>query len=747
MGVYMNLGSGERKLIFENGGVQICKNNQVLYFNRRPMYAFVKTDMAVTEFFDRKYDKISEEGRIKAEGILITPNGSELKFEDTYEEEGESILISRILTVIRQGEGDLGFASKISFVLADADSIRDYNCFAPANWYKDNEFARPFVVGYDAECEYNWRKETAMTLPLFAAQSKKTGEAIMLSRKEADLTLPGRRVYHFTQAIDEDYTAASLGLSKPEDKTVNYLYYGFPVRKKTGAVRDGVSIDYVYPATDGQIGDRQQVYNVDYMMKTKTLNRVLHPMKEGFEDRYRVMLDFGCFDDFYPMMKWAWRSVYGRLKDKLFDVDQDLQYHNNIYALKKLAKDYGDGAWGVPFSAFLPDMDVDSISLQFGFVGQQPGIGYQMMDYGLRENDPEAYEKGRNIIKFWVKNGANALGAPRGCYSPIIRDFEPYPIWLRMSADGLENILDAYVLTAKNKEDHPDWLKFCENAASFFLKVQNEDGSFYRAYNDDGTMRMDSKANTISIVRFFVQLYLVTGKEIYREAAIKAGEWSYENVFKNFEYRGSTCDNTDIMDNESGIYAMFGFMALYDLTGEERWLKALLGAADYTETWTYSWTFPVYSDNPYSPLSRRSISGQSPVTIGTGGGDMYMAACAFIYYRLYIMTDDDHYRDYAEFIHNNTRNANDVYGDFGYAIKGLSWEGGGFADQELRTLHHWLPWVTYVEVDPTSRLKNMFGAYDIAGCEALSREDKKKRNRIYDDYFVNAPGSGQGSPE
>ena len=402
--------------------------------------------------------------------------------------------------------------------------------------------------------------------------------------------------------------------------------------------------------------------------------------------------------------------------------------------MKTLARDYGDGAWGVPFSAFLPDMDVDSISMQFGFVGQQPGIGFQLMDYGIRENDPDAVEKGRNIICFWVKNGACENGAPNGCYSPINKTFEPYPIWLRMSADGLENILDAYVLTAKNGEEHPDWLQFCEKAAAFFIGVQNEDGSFFRAYDPNGTMHMDSKANTISIVRFFVQLYLVTGKEVYKETALKAGEWSFDNIYENMEYRGSTCDNADVMDNESGIYAMFGFLSLYDLTGEEKWLKALIGAADYTETWTYSWTFPVYCNVPESPLSKRSISGQSPVTIGTGGGDMYMAACAYVYYRLYIITGDEHYRDYAEFIHNNSRNANDVYGEFGYALQGLSWEGGGFADQVLNTLHHWLPWVTYVELDPTSRLFNTFGAYDIAGCEKLSLEEKEKRNRIYDHY-------------
>ena len=732
----MRLQNGDYTLNFGNGGVTIEKDGNVLYFNKRPIYAFIKTTMAVVEFFDKTYDSIKEsDGKIYAEGIFETPNGSKLSFEDIYATDSEGIVISRKVTVIEKSDDDLGFASKISFVLPDAESIKDYDCFAPATWYKDNEFARQYVIGYDADCEYNWRKETGMPLPLFAAQSKSSGETIMFSRNKSDVTLPSRKTCKFSQMIDREYTVGSMGLSKPENETISYLYYGFPVRKKTEAVRDGITIDYVYPGSDGQVGFQQMEFNIDYMMKTKTFNRVLHPIEKDFSSSFEVRLNLGHFDDFYPMMRWAWRSVYARLRDELFDVDQKLQYRNNINAMKLLARDYGDGAWGVPFSSFLPDFDVDSISMQFGFVGQQPGIGYQLMDYGLREGDTEAFEKGQNMILFWVKNGANPNGSPNGCYSPINKAFEPYPIWLRMSADGLENILDAYVLTKKKTEEHPDWLEFCENAAKFFLNVQNEDGSFYRAYNLDGTMRMDSKANTISIVRFFIQLFLVTGKEEYKNAAIKAGEWSYDNVYKNMEYRGSTCDNTDITDNESGIYAMFGFLALYDLTGEDKWLEALIGASDYTETWTYSWTFPVYSDRPNCPLSKRSISGQSPVTIGMGGGDMYMAACAFLYYRLYIITGDEHYRDYAEFIHNNSRNANDVYGDFGYAIQGLSWEGGGFADQQLNTLHHWLPWVTYVELDPTSRLYNAFGAYDIAGCEKLSEEEKQKRNRIYDYYI------------
>ena len=72
-------------------------------------------------------------------------------------------------------------------------------------------------------------------------------------------------------------------------------------------------------------------------------------------------------------------------------------------------------------------------------------------------------------------------------------------------------------------------------------------------------MNMDSKANTPSPIRFLIQMYLVTGDASYRQAAVRAGEWAYENQHLKMEYRGGTCDNLDVTDKEAGIYALFGF--------------------------------------------------------------------------------------------------------------------------------------------------------------------------------------------
>jgi hypothetical protein len=725
---------GEYVLGFETGGISVSRDGQELYFNRRPVYVFVKTALSITEFYDGPYLSVTErDGQVVAEGVLTTPTGTVLAVRDVYETAPSGFKVSRNVTV-QNTIDDLGFATKFALVLAESDDIRAYDYFAPAAWYRQNEYTRPDIMGHDLDGEYFWRREVNYALPLFAAQSRSTGETVCLSRWAADVVMRNHDFVQSEHIVDRVFNIGSIGISRPESRTLNYLYYGFPLRKDIVTRRDGLTIDYVYPGVDGECARMGRGYNVDYMMNTRTMTRMYHPAEEGYEQRYSVMVDLARHDGFYSMLRSTWRSAYARLRDGLYDVDNETHFHNCMRLLTKLTRQYDHDSWGLPFSCQLPDMDVSSVSFQFGFVGQQPGIGYQLIRYGDMEGVEESYQKGLHIIDFWVRVAMTDTGAPNVCYNPAIDGFEPYPHWTRMIADGLENILDAYVYLRKKGIRKEKWFQFCRKAADWLVGIQNDDGSYYRAYNSDSSMRMDSKANTVCVVRFLIQFHLVDGDERYRQAALRAGEWAYANTYKGLEYRGSTCDNSDILDNESGIYAMFGFLSLYDLTGEDRWLEALKGAADFTETWTYAWSYPVRTLWPKHPFNTHGISGQSSVTIGGGGGDVYMAACAYIYFRLYVLTGDEHYADFAEFIHNNTRQSNDVDGSVGYIMPGLGHEGGHFASQTLMSHYHWLPWCTYVEVDPTSRLFDTFGAYTIADAMKLGHSELEARNRIYDDY-------------
>ena len=726
----VRLVSGDYTLLFKDGGVEVHRDGKMLYYNRRPMFVTVKTVFAVNEFYDGAYDDVAEDGgRVVAGGVLTVPSGSMFAFMDTYEAAGTGFKVSRRVKVLRAAD-DLGFSTKISFVMAESDDPRDYWCFAPGVWYKQNEFAPDTVIGKDLDCEYFWRMETCYALPLFAMQHTESGETASLSRWAADVTMPSTDILRAENHTDPKCTTGAIGMSRPESLTLNYMYYGFPVRKPFETKVDGLSIDYVYPGCDGQLPSQNRFLGLDYRGKTKSFRRINHPVVDGFEQHYAVAVQFGRYDSFQRMMRDNWRIVYERMRDRLFEVDNERHFHNCMKHLERYTRKYGD-SYGLPFAAQLPHMDISTVSFQFGFVGQQPGIGYLLLRYGDMTGDAEAREKGIGILDFWVRTAMTESGLPHMCYNPNIQGFEPYPHYVRMLADGIEAILDAYLYMRGRGEERADWLDFCRKTADWLVKMQNEDGSFYRAYNTDGSVRMDSKSNTPSVIRFLVQFHLATGEEKYKTAALRAGEWAYDNNYRNLEYRGGTCDNLDIQDKEAGIYALFGFLALYDLTGGAKWLEAAVGAADYTETWTYAWSYPVRTPWPKHPFNKYRISGQSIITIG-GGADVYMAACSYTYYRLYLITGDEHYLDFAEFLHKNTRQSTDVDGSIGYAMPGIGHESGNFTSQTLQSHYHWLPWCTFVQAEPLLRLYDTFGVFEIADAQKLSPEERARRNRIYD---------------
>ncbi len=736
----MTLETGGYRVCFENGGVRVEKDGGTLYFNARPVYVSVKTYAAINEFRDTAYEKVYGTGDgITGEAVFVTENRSEIAIRDTYSIRDGALKIARHAEVRKSSADDLGFQTKISFYQAVSDELRDFDYFSPGQWYRDNEYAADFAPGKNMDLQYFWRKETYSGLPMFAMQHRESGEAIAMSRWAADATLPSldRTATENYAYTDPCITVGSFGVSKAKPEALTYTYYGHMMATPLpDTVCDGVSIDYIYPAVNGQQPSRgtgpfrtaQPLANITWV----------HPMREGFAQDYAVAVTFGRYDGFGSMLRATWREVYPRLKDRLFDVDNERLFGHMMRFLKDVTRQFGE-AWGTPFVAQLPDFDPNSFSAEIGFVGQQAGIGYQLLRWGRMNGDGEAVRKGLGILDFWTGHTMTGAGFPRLWVHLSAHQDEPQPLWVRQIGDGLEAILDAYVFEAHRGIRHEGWLQYCIQTADWLVRHQNEDGSYYRSYLDDGSCCMDSKASTQCVVRFLVQLYLVTGNSSYFRAALKAGEWSFEHQYRLFEYRGGPCDTSDIMDRESGIYAMFAYIALYDATGEKKWLEAACGAADYTETFTFVWDFPVHVPYPAHPFNRYHISGQSNVSVGSPGGDIYMAACSYTYYRLWLLTGDGHYRDFAEFLNRNCKQANDPDGSCGYRYAGLVNEGANFSEQEYRSRYHWLPWCTFVEVDPASRFYDTFGAWEIADIEKLPMEERLARNRIYDRYGKEDP--------
>jgi len=719
---------GDYELRFEDGGVKVYNKGRCLYLNDRPVYVSVKDIGAVSIFKDVPYETTDEkEGIATATGRFTSGNGSEFIFTDIYEVTGGAVTVHRNVDVIKKGERDLGFQTKFGLWTTESDKLMDYEYFSPGEWYKHNEYADTGAMGKRDDLSYYWRKETYCGLPMFAMINTKSGETVCISRLKDDVRLSSVDRVESENFIDPKCNIGSLGVSRPKAEALLYTYYGAKLCKPIDAETDGLSIDYIYPGANGEL---PMGFGGAWNIK-----RVNHPIEPGFKHEYAIEILFDKFDSYRDMMRSTWRHVYPRLKDRLADIDNELLFNNNMKLLSQVTCEYSPGVWGTPFAAQLPQFDPNSTSSEIGFVGQQTGIGYQLIRWGTLNDNPEAVIKGRGIVDFWVNKTMTETGCPKVWYQMGLDCFEPQPQFIRELGDGLEGILDAYVFLHNRGEEKETWFDYCLKTANWLLKVQNDDGSFYRSYNYDETMCMDSRANTPSIIRFLVEMFVITGDEGYRSAAVKAGEWTFDNLYINMEYRGGTCDNKDILDKEAGIYALFAFLSLYDLTGDDKWLEASKGAADYVETYTYIWNFPVTTPYPTMPFNKNHISGQSHIVAGFGGADVYMACGGYVYYRLYLLTGDEHYRDYAEFIYINSKQANDIDGSMGAAIPGLVHESGFFCEQLYRGNYHWLPWCTFVEVDPVSRMVDTFGAYEISEAEKLPIEERKARNKIYDGWF------------
>jgi hypothetical protein len=691
--------------LYEN----LCTSMVKRFVQRRPCAIDLMDYTGSRVVHEAGYSAVDFDGQtIRCSGTVTSEAGSVFRFEDLYsvQDHEASFRFSRKVTVEKPGNGDLGFGSRISINLLDSNDIYDFNFFAPGAWYKQNRGVVAHAQGSDLSQEYFWFRETRYALPLFMVQHIASGRTITICHIEPKVD-SGVCEHTITSLVSDTLQYGSLGMHKP----------------------GGLSLDFLYPGTEGEENQIQK--NRKWKPFLKPLVGRSHPVRENLSHEYTLCIKLDTKEDFYAAMTSTWRYFFQLFSPKIVECDNRAVYQAGIDLLDLFCKEYY-GTIGVPFMLQLPNGEPEFIQYQLGFVGQQAGIGYQLMRYGLNSRNSGILEKGRAMIDFWVDNSLAPLGLPRTWYDPKSHEFfDSEPIYIRMVADGLEGILDAYRLMKRHGEEVPRWLDFCRKTGDWFVENQNEDGSFFRAYDFDGVVVHDGLYNTAHPIRFLISLYHLTGEDRYLDAALKAGEFSYEHIYKDFMYIGGTADFQYTIDKEAGIYAMFGFTALYDSTGNGKWLEAAVAAANYTETWTYSWEFPIHPIEPTNAYNKVGITGQSLICTGHSGADVYMAACPLAYYRLYLHTGDAHFLAFAKFIMNNTKQTTNWKGNLDYKYRGLVEEGGDLSMFVYRGVNGWLPWCTFVQIAPISKFEDMFGSVDIDEIEKMDLADRRQRNKAY----------------
>jgi len=232
-------------------------------------------------------------------------------------------------------------------------------------------------------------------------------------------------------------------------------------------------------------------------------------------------------------------------------------------------------------------------------------------------------------------------------------------VYLREFTEDMRWVLWAYEWEKARGREHANWLDWMTRFADWSLTQQRADGAFPRSwYVGNGVVRDSSTTSGYFVLNFFTKLSQVTGKPQYLEAAKKAGDYVWLNFHRNDHFIGGPLDNPNTMDKEAATLALEGYLALYEATRDEKWLRYAKAAADFAETWVYAWNVPMPADeNPDSLHWKPGVPtlGVNRINAASTGVDQWMAADVDEYARLAKHTGDRHYMDVARVLLHGTK--------------------------------------------------------------------------------------------
>lgn len=708
--------SGNVKLTVASKSIQVSfktpGDSSFFFKTTCPLELNLLDNAYVSTWVEGEYTSILRKGfSLVCTGEVRSISGSVFRFNDTYSttKTRNFFILSREVNVISSSKNDVGFLSRFS--LHSSSGLEDQEVFIPGIWYKDNSQARPGALGTILTDNYFIIREDRMPLPMVMMRNKFNGSTITLIHYQPD----GSTCMADNSAgrvIDDRIHVASLGILSKENAAVS-LYY---------------------PATEGE----RSYFREQGTRGAKQWVERFHPLKQGVHHSYKVLIDLSEQPDFPLAMKHSWRIAFENIHPPVAKTDIPASYKASISLISDWSKST-KGAPGIPFMLQLPEgklEDAEKINYQMGFVGQQLPLAYHLLRYGLLNKNEEVKNKGEAMVDFWAANSLTAEGLPRTWYNTFPEpQWRNYNTFMRVASDGMVGALMAWDIMQKYGQPKPKWLDFCSGFGDWLVKHQNMDGSWYREYKWDGTPANEGKQNTTHPIRFMVDLSKATGNKKYLEAALKAGDYTWKTVHQSFTYVGGTADNPNVIDKEAGFLAMDAFLALWDITGEKRWLDAAAQAGDFTETWAYCWNIPILKEDTTATYPKgASTTGFSLIATGHSGADLFLAGAPFFYYRLYLGTGDEHYADMARQLLYDTKQGLDINGSLGYGHTGLCSEALSLCMDGRGRGHGvnaWLPWLTYSMIEPIVRLDEAYGFMDTPTVKGKKLEELRRKDKVY----------------
>jgi hypothetical protein len=650
-------------------GIRIDNPGKASMVQARPLSLRTSTGVASNQALAAGYSSLSKVGStVVGRGQLAPVTGVTVQFVDRWSVAGGVLNFERAVTV--HGSASGGFNSVIALSTLQGFTFSELDLFFPSMFYSGDpehlSLRAPggltnFMAGHIEE------REDAFTMPVFGL-SFRDGRSVAVLDPAPD----GSTVMADTRATSGRSRDAQAPRAAP--LIVEQMHLG-----GMGAFQNvdgGVDVAYWYP---GSLPSAPRY----------------HPYRDGLTQSYRLKYRFGEGETFHEFYRNAWRWGWNLYAPKPDHYDLAIVQRTLADHLTSLIETRPDWS-ALPFMRSTMDGKVRVESSPVGchtapqYCNEKPGeyrwsraimgfVGKNLesaseilydsyADSSARGEDHR--QKATRVIDSFVKKvkvdppdgsgfnvetGEPSVTNPEGNHITCCSG----RVYLREFAEDMRWVLWAYEWEKARGRVHADWLDWMTRFANWAMTQQGADGSFPRSwYQNTGVVRDPSTTSGYFVLNFFTKLSQVTGDPKYLEAAKRAGDYVWLNYQRNDHYIGGPIDAPNDVNKEAATLSLEGYLALYEATHDQKWLRRAQAAADFAETWVYSWNVPMAADEPADSLTWKPgvpTLGVNRIGAGGAGVDQWMAADVDEFARLSKHTGDPHYMDVARVLLYGTK--------------------------------------------------------------------------------------------
>lgn len=666
-----------------------------------------------------RYADVAREGeRVVGTVVLRPAAGCVVEVRDVWVPEGDAVALVRETTV--RGGLPGGFAVRVGLVRTVGVAGQTF----PAHGWADVEAYAPGVVLGRAGPVSDWT---------LAGPATWRGEVRDVLVREDRMSAPHLSVRYADDValtlLRRDGTAVTVAADGAEERGGTVVDERVDLAA-LGAVRrgGGLAVGAVYPAAEGE---RTYTSGGLPLVGANAWRATLHPLRDGLRSSLGLVLavshDRAPVDLLTRVRRRAWEEYRPHVEP----------VRAGAYVLPVatvLASQVRRGARGLSGIGLESDprtgSPVGEPLAVMGFVGANTDAALCLLRAARVAPAEQADRLRARGVAVLDSFADLAIDPPAGegwhlaTGRPVTyRMLDGAPaVYLRAVAEGCHAALRAADLPEADPVAADRWRRWALRGGRFLLRQQRPDGSFPRCWRA-GTDEVLSPSPTATGTALRFLCALAPHEPAALPAALAAGGHVWRTAGDRLAYAGATLDNPDVVDKEAAILASEGFLGLFRLTGERRWLDRASHAARVAESWVHLTDLPVPVDAPVDGphwKPGRSVVGMQLITSGVTMSDGFLSVNAAHFVELTLLTGQEWPARVARLVHHGSKAMLATAQDpLDLAGPGWQQEHWGLGPRRGYGLNrHWLPWAAVAVLDGWARLIDLGpAARELAGLD------------------------------